>query len=109
MSKVRKNIYDLLRGSFLTDESSFKNWRILIFVVVLLLVMIYSSHSADAKVVQIAALNKKKRELRAEDVDTSTELMRMKLESSIRDKVKSKGLYPAKKPPQKIKVTYNKE
>ncbi|MGQ3678526.1 FtsL-like putative cell division protein [Tenacibaculum discolor] len=109
MSKVRKSIYDLLRGSFLTDESSFKNWRILIFVVVLLLIMIYSSHSADAKVVQIAELNKKKRELRAEDVDTSTELMRIKLESSIRDKVKSKGLFPAKKPPQKIKVTYNKE
>ena len=109
MSKVRKSIYDLLRGSFLTDESSFKDWRILIFVVVLLLIMIYSSHSADAKVVQIAELNKKKRELRAEDVDTSTELMRMKLESSIRDKVKSKGLFPAKKPPQKIKVTYNKE
>lgn len=109
MSKVRKSIYDLLRGSFLTDESSFKNWRILIFVVVLLLIMIYSSHSADAKVVQTAELNKKKRELRAEDVDTSTELMRMKLESSIRDKVKSKGLFPAKKPPQKIKVTYNKE
>ncbi|AZJ32622.1 MULTISPECIES: FtsL-like putative cell division protein [Tenacibaculum] len=109
MSIVRKGIYDLLRGSFLTDESSFKNWRILIFTVVLLLVMIYSSHSADAKVVQIAVLNKKKRELRAEDVDTSTQLMRMKLESSIRDKVKNKGLYPAKKPPQKIKVTYNKE
>ena len=110
MSKEKKNVvYDLLRGSFLTDESSFKNWRILIFVVLLLLIMIYSAHSADAKVVQIAKLNKKKRELRAEDVDTSTQLMRMKLESSIRDKVKSKGLSPAKTPPQKIKVTYNKE
>lgn len=109
MLNVKSNIYGFLRGSFLTDESSFKNWRVLIFVVLLLLLMIYSSHSADAKVVQIAELNKKKRELRAEDIDTSTELMRIKLESSIRDKVKSKGLSPAKRPPQKIKVTYNKE
>lgn len=110
MSKEKRNVvYDLLRGSFLTDESSFKNWRILIFVVLLLLIMIYSAHSADAKVVQIAELNKKKRELRAEDHDTSTQLMRMKLESSIRDKVKSKGLSPAKTPPLKIKVIYNKE
>ena len=35
--------------------------------------------------------------------------VKLKLESSIRDKVKSKGLSPAKRPPQKIKVTYNKE
>lgn len=109
MSKVKKNVYDILRGGFLTEESSFKNWRILIFVVILLLIMISSSHSADAKVVRISKLNKEIRELRAEDIDTSTKLMRMKLESNIRDKVKEKGLSPAKTPPSKIKVTYNKE
>ncbi|WCC45093.1 FtsL-like putative cell division protein [Tenacibaculum finnmarkense] len=32
----------------------------------------------------------------------------MRLESSIRTKVKSKGLFPAKNPPQKIKVTTKK-
>ena len=98
-----------MRGRFLTDDSSFNNWRILIFVVMLLLIMISSSHSLDAKVVKIAELNKKKRELRAEDFDTSTELTKMKLESSIRKKVKAKGLFPAKKPPQKIKITNKKE
>ncbi|CAL2094991.1 FtsL-like putative cell division protein [Tenacibaculum sp. 190524A02b] len=109
MSKVKKSVYDVLRGSFLTDESAFKNWRILIFVVALLLIMISSAHQVDAKVVKIAELNKEKRRLRAEYVDTSTTLMRMKLESSIRKKVKIKGLKPAKKPPKKIKVTLNKE
>ena len=58
--------------------------------------------------VKIAKLNRKKRELRAEDFDTSTELTKMRLESSIRTKVKSKGLFPAKNPPQKIKVTTKK-
>ncbi len=109
MSKVREGIYGVLQGRFLTDDNSFNNWRILIFVVVLLLIMISSSHSSDAKVVKIAELNKEKRELRAEDFDTSTELTRMKLESSIRKRVKDKGLFPAKRPPQKIKVTTNKE
>ncbi len=109
MSKVKKNIYDVLRGGFLTGESSFKNWRILIFVVALLLIMISSSHSADTKVMLISKLNKEKRELRAEDIDTNTRLMRMKLESNIRDKVKNKGLSPAKTPPSKIKITYKKE
>jgi len=105
MSKVKRGVYDFLRGSFLTGESSFKNWRIIIFVVVLLLVMISSAHNADKKVIQISKLNKKKRELRAEYVDTGTILMRMKMESSIREKVKSRGLKPLESPPKKIKVT----
>ncbi|MEX6627066.1 FtsL-like putative cell division protein [Tenacibaculum pacificus] len=109
MSKVKKGIYDVLRGRFLTDDNSFNNWGILIFVVSLLLMMISSSHRLDAKVVKIAKLNRKKRELRAEDFDTSTELTKIRLESSIRDKVKANGLFPAKKPPQKIKVTTKKE
>jgi len=106
MSRVKKNVYDFLRGSFLTDESAFKNWRIIIFVVSLLLIMISSAHNADKKVMEIAKLNKEKRELRAEYVDTGTILMRMKMESSIREKVKKTGLKPAKTPPKKIKVIY---
>ena len=105
MSKVKKGVYDFLRGSFLTDESAFKIWRIIIFVVVLLLVMISSAHNADKKVIQISKLNKEKRELRAEYVDTGTILMRMKMESNIREKAKSRGLKPLQTPPKKIKVT----
>ncbi|WP_299059761.1 FtsL-like putative cell division protein [uncultured Polaribacter sp.] len=105
MSKVKKNIYDFLRGSFLTDESAFKNWRIIIFVVLLLLVMITSAHKADKKVIRISELNKQKRELRAEYVDTGTILMRMKMESSIKEKAKKRGLVSLESPPNKIKVT----
>lgn len=106
MSKVKKNIYSFLRGSFLTDESAFKNWQIILFVVGLGLLSISSAHNADKKVIQISKLNKEKRELRAEYVDTGTNLMRMKMESSIRSRVKSTGLKPAKRPPKKIKVIY---
>ena len=106
MSKVKKGIYDFLRGSFLTDDSAFQNWRILIFVVALLLIIISSGHSADKKVIKIAELNKRARELRAEYVDTGTILMRMKMESSIREKAKARGLKPSETPPKKIKVTY---
>lgn len=102
---AKQKIYRLLRGSFLTDEASFKNWRIILFVVLLLLVMITSAHRADKKVIQIAELNKKKRELRAEYIDTGTRLMRMQMESSIRRKAKERGLEPLKTPPTKIKVT----
>ena len=106
MSVVKKNVYGLLRGSFLTDESAFKNWRIIIFVVALFLIMISSAHSIDKKVIRISELNKKQRELRAEYVDTGTILMRMKMESNIRKRVTDTGLKPAKTPPKKIKIIY---
>jgi len=108
MSKVKKNVYDVLKGGFLTNESAFKNWRMIIFIVVLLLIMISSSHSADKKVVKISELNKLKRELKAEYVDTKTTLMQMKMESNIRQRAKKMGLEPSKTPPKRIKVI-NKE
>ena len=104
MTKVKKGIYDVLRGSFLTDESAFKNWRIIIFVVALLLIMISSGHSAEKKVFKISELNKRKRELRAEYVDTGTILMRMKMESTVSRKLKNTGIGPSDVPPKKIKI-----
>ena len=107
MSKVKKNIYDVLRGGFLINESSFKNWRMIFFIVVLLLIMISSAHSSDKKVLEISELNKLKRELRAIYIDTQTTLMRMKMESNIRQKAKKLGLQPSKNPPRRIKVINN--
>ena len=104
MSKVKKSIYEVLKGGFLINESAFKNWRMIIFIVALLLIMISNAHSADKKVIQISELNKLKRELRAEYVDTQTTLMQMKMESNIRQKAKRMGLQPPQAPPKRIKV-----
>lgn len=104
MSKVRKNIYQILKGGFLTNEGAFKNWRMILFVVLLLLIMISSAHSSDKKVIKIAELNKKHRELRAQYIDTKTKLMQLKMESEVREKAMKMGLKPAKTPPKKIIV-----
>lgn len=108
MSRIKKGLYGVLKGSFLTGESAFRNWRIIVFIVGLLLIVITNGHNVDKKVMKIAELNKKKRELRAEYVDTSTILMRMKMESNIREKVKERGLAPSQTPPKKIKITHQK-
>lgn len=106
MSKVKKNIYQILKGGFLTNEGAFKNWRMILFIVGLLLIMISSAHSSDKKVIKIAELNKQQRELRAQYIDTKTKLMRMKMESNIRDKAKKLGLKPTEIPPKKILVQH---
>lgn len=106
MTGVKKNIYQILKGGFLTNEGAFKNWRLILFVVGLLLIMISSAHSSDKKVIKIAELNKEQRELRARYIDTKTRLMRMKMESNIREKAKELGLKPTETPPKKITVQH---
>lgn len=49
MSKFKKSIYDVLKGGFLVRDDSFKNWRFILFIVGLMLVIIASSHSSDKK------------------------------------------------------------
>jgi len=104
MVKVKQTIYNLLKGKFLVDEDAPKNWRMLIFLASLALIMIGSSHSIDKKVQEIARQNKKMRELRSAFVATRSDLMKLKMESSIIKKLEEKGLFIAENPPQKILV-----
>jgi len=104
MAKVKQRVYDLLKGKFLVDEDAPKTWRLLIFLAILALIMIASSHSIDKKVQKIAQLNKERRELRSRFVATRSDLMKLKMESSITKKLAEKGLYISENPPQKIKI-----
>ena len=105
MAKVKQRVYDVLKGKFLVDEDAPKNWTLLIFLAGLALVMIASSHSIDRKIQKIATLNKNTRELNSQFIATRSELMKLKMESSITKRLELKGLYISNTPPQKIKVT----
>jgi len=105
MSRIKDSIYNILRGKFLVSEGSLKNWGFISFIVLLMLVMIASAHRSDKKVMEIAKLNKEVKELRAQFVDLRSISMKIKLESTIRNKVENLGLKPSANPPQVIKVT----
>ena len=104
MPNFKQQVFNLLKGKFLVDADASKNWTMLIFLALLALFMIASAHSVDNKVQKIATLNKKKRELRSEFVATRSELMKLKMESSITKKLAEKGLYISENPPQKIRL-----
>jgi len=108
MSTVKEYVYNILKGKFLVSDDSLKNWRLISFIVLLMLLMIASAHSSDKKVMEIAKLNKEVQELRAQFLDLRSISMRVKLESSIRSKVGEFGLKPSEAPPQVIKVTSKK-
>ncbi|MFK7833666.1 MAG: FtsL-like putative cell division protein [Winogradskyella sp.] len=106
---MKKNIYSILRGKFLISDDSFKNWRIIIFISVLAIVMIASSHSADQKVYEIARLTNEVKELRSAFVDKRGKLMQLKKESFVEAEMKEKGIEISLNPPTKIIVKSQQE
>lgn len=88
----------------MVSDDSFKNWRFIIFISVLAIIMIASSHSADKKVHEIARLSNEVKEMRSAFVDGRSKLMRVKMESTVINKMKEKGLTPSLVPAKKIKV-----
>ena len=101
---VKKKLNSVLKGTFLVSDDSFKNWRMIIFLSVLAVVMIASSHSADRKVHEIARLTEEVKEYRSAFSDGRKKLMTLKMESTIRKKLRDKGIVESTEPPKKIKV-----
>ena len=101
---MRQKVYDILKGKFLIADDAIKNWRMLLFLSFLAIILIASSHNAESKVHEIAKLNNEVRELRTQFVDGRTELMQLKMESSVIEKMRKKGIKRPTKPPQKIIV-----
>lgn len=98
-------MYDILKGKFLISKDAFKTWRFILFCTVLAIFMIGSSHNAESKVHEIARLNNDVRELRSEFVDGRSNLMQLKMESTITRKMEPRGLQPSPIPPTKIRIT----
>ena len=98
------SISEFLSGRFLIGEKSYQNWKVIAVVVLAALFMVYQAHSTEAMVMKKASLNKELKVLKAEFIESSEELMKMRLESSVRQEVEVLGLSPSEEPPFKIKV-----
>ncbi len=101
---MKKRFYNIIKGNFLISDDAFKNWRFIIFLSVLALIMIASSHKADKKVHEIAKLNNQVKELKSQYVDLRMKVMQVKMESRITKAMEKKGLRTPVTPPQKIIV-----
>lgn len=100
-----KRIYNILKGKYLVDKDAFKNWLFILFCTFLAIVMIAYSHKAERKIHRMAQLQKEERQLRSEFVDQRQQLMQMRMESAINQRLKEKGITIATSAPQKIIVT----
>ena len=101
---MKGGIYNILKARFLVNEDATKNWRFILFIVVLAIIMIANTHRFEQKIFEIADLTNEVKELRSEFVDRRSELMKLKMESTISKKMEERNIFPASVPPQKIKV-----
>jgi len=97
-----KNFLSFINIDFLSGKDSRKNWKMLMFISVLIMITIYSSHSADQKVFKISELSKEVNNLNNVSVSTKIDLMNVKMESKVTSKLNSQDLYPSNNQPVKI-------
>jgi Bacteriodetes cell division protein (FtsL-like) len=101
---MKGGIYNILKARFLVNQDATKNWRFILFIVVLAILMIANEHRFDQKIFRISELNEEVKELRSEFVDRRSELMKLKMESTIAAKMEERKIYPSAVPPKKIKI-----
>lgn len=101
---MKGGIYSILKARFLVNEDANRNWGFIVFIIVLAVIMIANTNRYERKIFRIKALEEEVKELRSEFVDRRSELMELKLESTIEKKMVDKGILPSSVPPVKIKV-----
>lgn len=103
------NVYSILKARYLINEDATRNWRFIVFLIVLAIIMIANTQWYDKKVFRIVALTGEVKEMRSEFVDRRSELMQLKMESTVSKTMEARGIVPSSVPPQKITVTKPKE
>ena len=106
---MKKRVYSILKARFLIDDDAVKNWRFIVFIIVLAIIMIANTQRFEQKIFKIADLTNQVKELRSEFVDRRSELMKLKMESTVSQKMEIKQIFPSTVTPVKIKVSKEEE
>lgn len=101
---MKNGIYSLLKAKFLISDDALKNWKFIVFLLILGLFAIANNHRYDAKNYRITELSNQVKELRSEFVDRRSELMKLKMESTVAKKMEIRQILPSEVAPTKIVV-----
>ena len=66
---MKNGVYSLLKARFLINDDALKNWRFIVFIILLAIIMIANTQRFEQKVFRIAELTNQVKELRSEFVD----------------------------------------
>ena len=101
---MKKGVYGILKARFLVNEDATKNWRFIVFVILLAILMIANTNYFEQKIFRITELTNEVKELRSEFVDNRSELMKLKMESTVSAKMVERNIFPSSVPPKKITI-----
>jgi Tfp pilus assembly protein PilO len=101
---MKQGVYGILKARFLINEDAVKNWRFIVFLIFLAIVMIANTNRFEQKIFEINELTSQVKELRSEFVDRRSDLMKLKMESTVSEKMEEKQIFPSSVPPKKIEV-----
>ncbi len=101
---MKKGVYGILKARFLVNEDATNNWRFIVFLILLAILMIANTNHFEQKIFRITALTNQVKELRSEFVDNRSELMKLKMESTVSTKMEERKIFPSSVPPKKITI-----
>jgi len=101
---MKNGVYGILKARFLIEDDAIKSWRFIVFLIALAIIMIANTQRFEQKVFKINELTNEVKELRSEFVDRRSELMKLKMESTVSEKMVERQIFPSTVPPVKIKV-----
>ena len=101
---MKNKLKQIVLGNFLIDEGSFRKWMYVIFLFSMCLIMIYSSHLVDSKIITISELKNETSILKSNFIEGRKKVMKLKMESNVTDVMFEKGIKSSTIPPKKIVI-----
>jgi len=96
------SINKIILGNFLIEEGSIRNWRFVIFLFIMAIIMIFSSHLVDKKIISISDFKNEISVLESEFLENRKRVMKLKMESNVVSLMKERKIKSSKNPPKKI-------
>ncbi|MDB9901726.1 FtsL-like putative cell division protein [Flavobacteriaceae bacterium] len=99
---MRNSLKKIILGKFLINDGSLKNWGYVFFLFTICLIMIYSSHLVDSKIIKISELKNEISLLQSNFINKRKEVMILKMESNVLVVMNDRNIESSTIPPKKI-------
>jgi hypothetical protein len=99
---MRNSLKKIILGKFLINDGSIKNWGYVFFLFTICLIMIYSSHLVDSKIIKISELKNEISLLQSNFINKRKEVMILKMESNVLVVMSDRNIESSTIPPKKI-------
>lgn len=100
--RVARSVSNIIAGTFLTRKNAARQLPLLIIMVIMALIYISNSYSAEKLALSIERLKKENEVLRYEHILIKSQLMNYIRQSELAKKLKGTGLKESTVPPYKI-------